>query len=143
MFSFDLSDKVIKVGVVFFGFIVLLYSCSIYLLGYGFYKKLNTYFSDNNKNCLAGCFLLLLQNGFKNMLLGEIQAVLRPLPYEIFIFALIGTEIFFLFLFLMSITIKIYKNQIRFWIYLLLNAVKIILLLTLYWDYGDINLPIC
>ncbi len=105
------------------------------------YRRLNNYFIDNNKNNLRGCSLLIFQNGLKNLLLGSLQAVLRPLPYGFLISTLIVTEGFFLLMFLISIKMSIYKSQIKIWVYIILNAVKMLLLLTLYWDYQDINLP--
>jgi hypothetical protein len=81
VFAFSFSQKLIKVAVVFFGFVVVVFSCSVYLLSYIAYRRLNAYFMDNNKNSLIGIGILIFQNGLRNLLLGVLQALLRPLRY--------------------------------------------------------------
>lgn len=75
------------------------------------------------------------------MLLGVLQAVMRPLPYPILLSVIIATEIGFCSIFICSIRAKLYRSHIRIWIYITLNFIKILLLCSFALDHENYNLP--
>jgi len=81
VFAFVWANKLLKVFVFFFGFSLLLFSLSGYIIGFTFYRKLNRYFTDNNRNILRGNCFLILQSGFRNVVLGVIHSILRESTY--------------------------------------------------------------
>jgi hypothetical protein len=89
VFAFIFVNKLVKVFIVFFGFSLLLFSLSGYIIGFTFYRKLNRYFTDNNKNILQGNSFLILQTGFRNVILGVLHSTLREDSYEILMGSLI------------------------------------------------------
>mgnify|MGYP000911096595 CR=1 FL=1 len=123
--------------VILFAFAVLLYSVSLFLLISFFYKNLSTYFTDNNKNSFFGNIALVLQYGFKNMIMGVLQAFLRYFSYKIALYFLLFTEILFLILFIFTLKTKIYKILFKFWLFIILNFSKIILIFTFSCSYNN------
>lgn len=81
IFAFEWINKIVKVFIISFGYSVFIFSMSGYLMGFIFYKKLNRYFIDNNRNNLHGNFLIIFQNGTRNILLGIIHSGFRNLGY--------------------------------------------------------------
>ena len=128
---FRFSQKLIKIGVILFGFVVVLYSSSMYLLSSIVYKRLSFYFNDNNKKSLIGVFCLILQNGFKNMVIGVSQSLLRFNIYLNTIIVLMVMEIMFFIIFLISINLKIYKKLTKIWIFIFLSLIKLIVIWSL------------
>ncbi len=90
MFYFNYGSKWIKVQVIFFGFVFLVLSVSLYYLSYGAYKKLNSYLMENNLNNLKGQTLFILQSGFKNLYFGAMHSLLRSLNYNIMLSILLS-----------------------------------------------------
>lgn len=135
LFGFTLSHKLLKMAVIFFGLILTIYSCAIYILSFIAYRNLNYYFTGNNRNRLASICLLIFQVGIKNLFIGSLHALLRPMPYTYFILSLVGAEIFFLVLFAVAIRFAVYRTQIKIWIYIILCFIKIILVLTFLLDH--------
>lgn len=119
----------------FFGFLVVLYSISMFFLSSIFYKRLSFYFNDNNRRSLLGVSFLVLQYGFKNMVIGVLQTMLRPLPYFTMLTILFVTEVVFLLLFLVSVKFSIYKKLVKIWLFLFLNLLKLILIFSFIWDF--------
>lgn len=64
-----------------FGFILVIISVSLFFLSYSFYKNVNEYLMDNNKNTLGGQLILTFQFGIRNVYLGFLHSILRPLGY--------------------------------------------------------------
>ena len=89
VFAFVWANKLLKVFIFFFGFSLLLFSLSGYIIGFTFYRKLNRYFTDNNRNVLRGNCLLILQSGFRNVVLGVIHSILRESTYGLLMGSLI------------------------------------------------------
>jgi hypothetical protein len=89
VFAFVWANKLLKVFIFFFGFSLLLFSLSGYIVGFTFYRKLNRYFTDNNRNILRGNCLLILQSGFRNVVLGVIHSILRESTYGLLMGSLI------------------------------------------------------
>ena len=83
VFAFVWTNKLVKVFIVFFGFSLLLFSICAYIVSLTFYRKLNRYFTDNNKNILQGNCFLILQSGFRNVILGVFHSILREGSYRL------------------------------------------------------------
>lgn len=128
---FRFSQKLMKIGVILFGFSVVLYSSSMFFLSSIIYKRLSFYFNDNNKRSLLGVYLLILQYGFKNMIVGVFQVLFRANLQQNSLIYLVITEIIVLVVFVFSINAKIYIKVFKIWIFIFLNLIKILLLLTL------------
>lgn len=139
IFFFEGSQKVIKLGSLLFGVMMVIGSTGGYLLTYGFYGKINRYLIDNNKNCLSGNAYILLQYGLRNLILGILHSVLRPLEYQTMLGILFSVEVTFFIIFVVSVFAKSYKIVSFIWFYLALTLIRIILIFTLFWDYEAEN----
>jgi hypothetical protein len=118
-----------------FGFLLVSISVGGYLIAYSMYRKLNRHLIDNNRNNLKGTAYILLQYGFRNFILGMLHSILRPLPYKSMLLILILTEAAFFVIFLISISLNTYRMAKIIWFYLLLTLVRMMLILTLFFDY--------
>ena len=72
-----------KTLTILFGFVLIIVSVGFFFMTYFFYKKVNDYLMDNNKNVFQGQLMLTLQFGFRNLYLGMLHSILRPLGYYI------------------------------------------------------------
>ena len=82
IFYFTLPQKLLKVGVILFGFLLVFGSCSFYLMCFSFLGKTNDSLIDNNRNTAIGQGLLLAQVGLRNFLLGLLNSWLRFMEYR-------------------------------------------------------------
>jgi hypothetical protein len=142
MFAFTFPAKLIKLQVVFFGFMIVLMSIGLFFLSYAFYSTLNKYIMDNNKNDFKGQISLIFQIGIKNLCFGLMHSLLRGLSYNVMLSILLVSEILFNVGFLISLSYGLYKSNLKMWIYLLINFIKVDLMITLFLDYQNINLPL-
>lgn len=55
--------------------------------------------------------------------------------------ALLACELTFLSLFVLALAKNVYIHKLKIWTYLLLNLNKVLLILTLFADYRNINTP--
>jgi len=129
------GQKILKFIIVLFLFFLFLGSVCFYFMCFSSYKKLNRILMDNCSNSLAGIIILTIQIGFRNFYLGIFHYIARFYDYEAMMGSLIVSELFFVLLFVVSIPSKIFKEQLKIWIYLLLNIFKIMLVATFLIDY--------
>ena len=92
---------------------------------------------DNNRNSLTGQALLILQLWFRNLFLGILNSLLRPLEYPQMLTVLMVSECFFLLVFALSIRREVYELKVKMWVYVVLNLLKVCLMGTLLADYGQ------
>ncbi len=97
---------------------------------------------DNNKNNIKGQTGLILQFGLRNFYLGLMNSYLRVLTYKHMLSVLFVSEIVLVSFFITSLSMKIYESSSKMCIYILLNFAKILLMITLFLDYLNINLPV-
>lgn len=142
IFAFQFPQKIIKTIVLIFCFVVVVYSVSMFFLSSLFYKKLSHYFNDNNKRSLIGESYLIIQYGFKNMIIGFSHALLRPLPFKMVVTILIILEMVFFIMFIVSIRLSIYKIVVKIWCFMLLNVIKLMIIFTFLWDIDNTNNPL-
>lgn len=139
IFFFSMGNKILKSFILFFGFVLVAVSTGGILLIFGFYRKLNKYLMDNNKNHLSGVIFLLIQYGLRNFLFGMLHSVLRPLPYQTMVTILLLLESLLLLTFIVSLSIKVYKTSIIMWFYILISFIRILLIFSLAVDYEQGN----
>jgi len=84
--------------------------------------------------------MLVFQFGARNFYYGFIHYFFRYVEYKNAMQILIISELFFLFIFCIAISQRVFKSQIKVWIFMIQNFIKILLLLTLYFDYEKQNL---
>jgi hypothetical protein len=82
IFFFGFATKLMKMQVVFFGFIIIIISVCLYFTSYGFYSRLNKHVMDNNKNVLLGQTSLMMQIGARNCYFGIVNSFSRGLGYR-------------------------------------------------------------
>lgn len=138
-FFFSLGDKCMKAFAIGFGFTLVAVSIGGFLIAFGMYGRLNKYLVDNNRNCLRGVGFLLLQSGLRNFIFGVLHSVLRPLPYTVTIAVLLSAELLFALLFVLSLTLGIYKRSSFMWFYVIISLLRILLIATLAADYQQID----
>ena len=136
-FSFSFSTKLLKSSVVFFGFAVVSLSVCGYFVCYVFYRKLNKYIMDNNKNCISGIFFLLVQNGLRNLVLGMAHSLLRDAEYETLLSSLLSIELISLALFICSANNLIYDKVYSIWIYIFMTIIRLMLISTFFLDFNN------
>ena len=102
------------------------------------YRRLQYYFNDNNKSCLFGLFMLILQYGLKNMIIGDVQALLRS-HTALSLIIVFSIECAFMLTLLISINFSIYRLAYRIWIFILINLSKILLISTFFWEQNGQN----
>ena len=139
VFAFEWLNKCCKVFIVFIGYCLLIFSVSGYIIGLSFYKKLNRYFTDNNKNILHGNWILILQNGIRNMMLGITHSLFRNSHYSVLINSLLVIEGIFFIIILLGISDKIYIENKKIWIYILFTILRMLLISTFFIDRAFIN----
>jgi hypothetical protein len=135
VFYFSFGDLCLKAGIVWFGFLLVTVSVGGFFMTFGTYCKLNRHLIDNNRNNLHGNTFILLQYGFRNLLIGILHSILRYLPYFTMLSILISVELLFLTFFILSITLMTYRALNSIWIYLLLSFIRILLIFTFFFDY--------
>jgi len=81
LFHFNLAQKISKMIIILFGFLLIMLSVAFYFICYSTYKKLNRILMDNNRNRLSGVFFLTLQVFFRNFYLGFLNSFLRITNY--------------------------------------------------------------
>ena len=128
---FHFHQKLIKCGLMIFGFIIVGYSSSMFFMSSIIYRRLQYYFNDNNKSCLFGLFMLILQYGLKNMIIGAVQALLRSYV-DLSLSIVFSIECAFMVTLLISINFSIYRLAYRIWIFILINLSKILLISTFF-----------
>jgi hypothetical protein len=136
VFYFSFGDQCLKAAILLFGFLLVTISVGGFIIAYGIYGKLNKYLVDNNRNNLKGNAAIVLQYGLRNILLGILHSILRPLPYKTLLSILISTELLFLVIFIISIAFMAYRSLKLIWIYLLLAFIRILLIFTFFFDYS-------
>jgi hypothetical protein len=141
MFSTSALQKVIKVQIICFGFLLLVVSTALYFLARSFYARLSRHVMDNNRSGIAGMAALTLQTGVKNYCLGVLHSVLREAGYERMLWSLLGCEAVFLLCFMVMLMAGVYRRALKMWVYVLLNLVKMLLMTTLLVDYQFLNIP--
>ena len=135
MFFFTFSQKMFKAFILLFGFILVFGSTSFYLCCFIYYGKRTRILTDNNQNSLPGLLLLLAQIGLRNFILGLLNSYLRSVDYFTMLGTLVSVDLLFMGLFVLSIRYPIYHSKVKMWVYVLLNFLKIMLILTLFFDY--------
>jgi hypothetical protein len=141
MFSSNVLQKVIKVQILCFGFLLLIVSTGLYFLTHGFYARLSRHVMDNNRSGVDGMAALTLQTGVKNCCLGILHSVLRGLGYERMLWSLMGCEAVFLLCFVLMLVVGVYRQALKMWVYVLLSLAKMLLMATLLADYQCLNNP--
>lgn len=141
-FSFSFSTKLLKSSVVFFGFAVISLSVCGYFVCYAFYRRLNKYIMDNNKNSISGIFFLLIQNGLRNLVLGMAHSLLRDADYEMLLSSLLSIELISYALFIYSANNLNYEKVYSIWIYIFRTFVRLLLILTFFLDSGNVDLNV-
>ena len=136
MFFFNFSQKMVKLFILFFGFVLTMSSVGFYLICFTFYGKINHILMDNNYNTVKGHLLLTAQICFRNFFLGILNSFLRFLDYKQMLLTLIAVDVLFLALFTVSVTYRIYRQKLKMWIYIWLNFFKVVLIGTLYFDHN-------
>ena len=139
VFAFELINKYVKVFIIFVGYCLFIFTVCGYVIGLSFYKKLNHYFTDNNKNILHGNWILILQNGIRNMMLGLTHSLFGNGDYSILISILLIIESIFLVIFLLGISYKVYIENKIIWIYNMITLLRILLIFAFYMDRKCIN----
>ena len=124
-----------------FGFLLVIGSAGFYLVCFRQYGRLNHYLMDNNRNNLTGQLLLIAQIGFRNLVFGILNSVLRFLDYPVMLATLIAVDLLFLALFTVAMTQRVYKDRFKMWIYLLLGFTKLLITTTFFIDHGRLNVP--
>lgn len=138
-FFISFPTKLLKSSVVLFGFTVVSFSICCYFVCYAFYRKLNKYIADNNKNCLSGIALLLIQNGLRNFALGLTHSLLRDAEYEMLLLSVFSIEVISLALFVYSANNFYYKKVHSIWIYIFMTFIRLLLISTFFIDFENIN----
>lgn len=134
-----MGNKLLKTIILFFGFVLVAVSIGGFLVALSWYRKLNKYLVDNNKNHLGGVIFLLLQYGARNFLFGMLHSVLRPLPYQTMITILLMVELLLFLTFIVSLSMKIYNKISFMWLYILISFIRILIIFSLAVDYEQIN----
>ena len=89
LFFFSFMDKIMKTFAILFGYCLCLMTVAFFFLTFSFYRKLNHYLMDNNKNNIQSQFLLIAQFGIRNFCYGFFQFFFRYLDYTTGILILI------------------------------------------------------
>ena len=114
-------------------------SCCLFLTTYSYYKELNSYLMDNNKNEIKGHVMLVVQFGIRNFYYGVFHYFTRYLEYRIGMGILIGSELIFVILLCCAIKKRVYKSDKKIWIFVVQNFIKMLMFLTLLADYENLN----
>ena len=138
-FSISFSTKLLKSSIVFFGFAVVSLSVCGYFICYAFYRKLNKYIMENNKNCLSGIFFLLIQNGLRNLVLEMAHSLLRDKDYGMLLSTLLSIEAVCFGLFIYSANNLNYEKVYPIWIYTFMTFIRMQLILTFFLDFRSVN----
>lgn len=139
IFFFSIDNKFLKTIILFFGFVLVAVSIGGFLVALSWYRKLNKYLMDNNKNHLGGVIFLLLQYGVRSFLFGMLHSVLRPLPYQTMITILLMLELLLFLTFIVSLSIKIYNKISFMWLIILISFIRILIIFSLAVDHEQIN----
>lgn len=129
----------VKTGVLLFGFVTVIAAFGGTFIMRALYGRLNRHITDNNRNHLRGTIVLLLQSGIRNFVLGILHSVLRPLPYEAMLSLLLITEAIFVTFLIAGVPLKAYRTLHSVWAGLYLSLVRIVLMLTFFFDYDDVG----
>ena len=138
IFFFTVSDKVAKILMIYFWFIVILVSTVLFFATL-FYKKINYYLMDNNKNVFHGQLMLVFQFGIKNFFLGVTHSLVRFVDYRLGLSVILVVEVIFLGIIVNGMRKRAFKSVFKVLFYVFLNLPKMGLLCTFYFDYDNIN----
>ena len=142
VFAFECGNKYVKVIIFFICYCLFIFSVCGYIIGLSFYKRLNRYFTDNNKNILHGNWFLILQTGIRNMMLGVTHSLFRNGQYSVLISSLLMIEGIFFIIFLLGISYKVYIEDKTIWIYIIFTFLRMLLISTFCLDITFINYAI-
>lgn len=129
----------VKTAIFLFGFVTVIAAVGYAFILHSLYGRLNYYLTDNNRNNIHGNSILLLQSGLRNFILGVFHSTLRPLPYTAMLSLLLCVEITFAAVFVLGVPLNAYRSLHCVWIFLWLTLLRLLLISSLFFDYGDVG----
>lgn len=141
IFTFAFPQKILKITIIYYGFVLIFASCSVYYLFRWFYKSKAKVLIEDFKNNAAGIFYVTVEFGLKNIFFGSVHFLGRSFPYFALISILLTGELTILLL-MIFFGSKSSKCLCKMWLGVALTLLRMSFIVTLIFDYQNSNIQI-